>query len=47
MERSSTMQLAQLQINAANGLACQIERLGAMADAIEASAAAAYAGRMQ
>ena len=44
---ASTMQLAQLQINAANGLACQIERLGAMADAIEASAAAAHTGRMQ
>ncbi|HAG8405954.1 TPA: hypothetical protein HGR43_24330 [Escherichia coli] len=44
---ASTMQLAQLQINAANGLACQIERLGTMADGIEASAAAAYAGRMQ
>ncbi|HHH0396967.1 TPA: hypothetical protein ACPZM8_004259 [Yersinia enterocolitica] len=44
---ASTMQLAQLQINAANGLACQMERIGALADAMEASAAAAYAGRMQ
>jgi len=35
---ASTMQLAQLQINAANGLACQMERIGALA---------AYAGRMQ
>ena len=35
------------QLHGANGLATQIERLGAMADAIEASAAAAHAGRMQ
>ena len=35
------------QLHGANGLATQIERLGAMADAIEASAAAAHAGKMQ
>ena len=35
------------QMHAANGLATQIERLGTMADAIEASAAAAHAGRVQ
>jgi hypothetical protein len=35
------------QMHAANGLAHQIERLAGIADAIEASAAAAHAGRMQ
>ncbi|MCS2159624.1 hypothetical protein MUU47_00400 [Scandinavium sp. H11S7] len=35
------------QLHAAGGLAHQIERLGALADGIEASAAAAHAGRMQ
>lgn len=35
------------QLSAANGLADQIQRLSVMADAIEASAAAAHAGRVQ
>ncbi|ECU6765022.1 hypothetical protein A6D65_25180 [Salmonella enterica subsp. enterica serovar Havana] len=35
------------QLHGANGLATQIERLAGMAEAIEASAAAAHAGRMQ
>ncbi|MWF46961.1 hypothetical protein, partial [Escherichia coli] len=35
------------QLHGANGLATQIERLAGMADAIEASAAAAHTGRMQ
>lgn len=35
------------QLHGANGLATQIERLAGMAEAIEASAVAAHAGRMQ
>ena len=35
------------QLHGANSLATQIERLAGMADAMEARAAAAYAGRMQ
>lgn len=34
-------------LHGANGLAYQIERLGTLADAIEASAAAAHAGKVQ
>ena len=35
------------QLHGANSLATQIERLAGMAEAIEASAVAAHAGRMQ
>ncbi|ELS0628835.1 hypothetical protein R4036_004569 [Salmonella enterica] len=36
-----------IQLSAANGLASQLERLSIMAEAMESSAAAAHAGKMQ